>query len=85
MTINREPSAIVVRYDADSQSLICNVVPEARIASAVDGQLDIPILLEEFGFKADDEFARRLGAAILSTLSKYKPELAPYVTVTPAG
>ncbi|KGC32109.1 MULTISPECIES: hypothetical protein [Burkholderia] len=82
MSINRQPSAVVVRYDAEAKTLICNVVPEARVAPVTEGQLDIPVLLEEFNFKVDDEFARRFGGAILSVLAQYKPELAPYISIT---
>ncbi|MBB5460564.1 hypothetical protein [Paraburkholderia sp. Cpub6] len=64
--------------------LVCNAVAEAAIRPLCEGKLDIPVLLEEFDFKLDDEFARRFGAAILSLLAEYKLELKQFVSVTPA-
>lgn len=41
-----------------------------------------PILLDDFGGKIDDEFARRFGAAILNCLALFKPELKSLMSVT---
>ena len=73
-----------MRYDADRQMLICNVVAEAQVVPLTKGKLEIPVLLEEFDHRVDDEFARRFGAAVLSVLAEYKPELKPYLQLTPA-
>ncbi|MGF6966960.1 hypothetical protein OKW43_003988 [Paraburkholderia sp. WC7.3g] len=77
-------SSIIVHYDTKQKMLVCNAVAEAAIRPLCEGKLDIPVLLEEFDFKLDDEFARRFGAAILSLLAEYKPELKQFVSVTPA-
>jgi len=84
MTINQQPNAVVVRYDEENKTLICNVVPVAKVAPVVEGHLDIPVLLDEFNFKLDDEFARRFGGAILALLAQDHPELKQYLSVTPA-
>ncbi|MBC8745792.1 MULTISPECIES: hypothetical protein [Paraburkholderia] len=57
------PSSIIVHYDTEQKMLVCNAVAEAAIRPLCEGKLDIPVLLEEFDFKLDDEFARRFGAA----------------------
>ncbi|SMG51408.1 hypothetical protein [Paraburkholderia susongensis] len=84
MSKQRTPSSIVVHYDTEQKMLVCNAVAEAAVRPLCEGKLDIPVLLEEFDFKLDDEFARRFGAAILSLLAEYKPELKQFVSVTPA-
>jgi len=84
MSKQRTPSSIVVRYDTEQKMLVCNAVAEAEVRPLCEGKLDIPVLLEEFDFNIDDEFARRFGAAILSLLAEYKPELKQFILVTPA-
>ena len=80
----RTPSTIVVRYDAERKMVICNVVDETKIEPLIQGKLDIPVVLEDFDDRVDDEFARRFGAAVLSVLAEYKPDLKPYLDLTPA-
>jgi hypothetical protein len=82
MSKPRTPSSVVIRYDEERKMLICNTVPEEQLRPLCAGKLDIPVLLEDFDCKIDDEFARRFGGAVLSLLSAYKPGLAPFISVT---
>ncbi|WP_233806784.1 hypothetical protein [Paraburkholderia sp. HP33-1] len=50
--------------------LVCNAVAEAAIRPLCEGKLDISVLLEEFNFKIDDEFARCFCAAVVSLLAE---------------
>ncbi|WP_407945275.1 hypothetical protein [Paraburkholderia antibiotica] len=42
----------------------------------------MPILLDEHDFKIDDEFARRLGVAMLNVIALGQPDIRQYMSVT---
>ncbi len=42
----------------------------------------MPILLDEFEFRLDDEFARRFGGGMLNLIAVGQPEIKQYMTVT---
>ncbi|WP_408308599.1 hypothetical protein [Paraburkholderia sediminicola] len=42
----------------------------------------MPILLDEFDFRLDDEFARRFGGGVLNLIAVGQPEIKQYMTVT---
>jgi hypothetical protein len=42
----------------------------------------VPILLDDFDFRLDDEFARRLGVAMLNAIALGQPDIKQYMTVT---
>lgn len=42
----------------------------------------MPILLDEFDYRIDDEFARRFGAAMLNLIATGQPCIEKYVSVT---
>ncbi|MFP3568467.1 hypothetical protein SB772_30565 [Paraburkholderia sp. SIMBA_030] len=44
--------------------------------------LEAPILLDEFDFKLDDEFARRFGGGVLNLIALGQPDIKQYMTVT---
>ncbi|RKE36899.1 hypothetical protein B0G76_3118 [Paraburkholderia sp. BL23I1N1] len=58
---NYPPRSVVVTYDEDSQQLVLQLVDPAKLAPLLARTLKAPILLDEFDFKLDDEFARRFG------------------------
>lgn len=43
----------------------------------------MPILLDEFNFTLDDEFARRLGVAMLNLIALGQPDIRRCMSVTP--
>lgn len=77
----RKPKSIVVDYDPGGRELTFQTVEDARIKPLLTGTV-YPILIDEFGGKIDDEFARRFGAAILNCLALFKPELKELMPVT---
>ncbi|MGA7782892.1 MAG: hypothetical protein WCA85_35010 [Paraburkholderia sp.] len=77
---NVPPRSIVVTYDEDRQQLILQSVDPARRASLIAGAAEMPILLDEFDFRLDDEFARRFGCSVLSLIALGQPELKQYLT-----
>ena len=50
------PCSVVVTYDQDRQQLILQSVERARMATALKGAIEMPVLLDEFEFRLDDEF-----------------------------
>jgi hypothetical protein len=58
-------------------------IDQARLAPLVAGTFKVPILLDEFDLKLDDEFARRLGGGLLNLIALRQPGLKQYMTFTP--
>jgi hypothetical protein len=79
---NYPPRSVVVTYDEDSQQLILQLVDPAKLAPLLARTLKAPILLDEFDFRIDDEFARRFGGGVLNLIAMDQPEIKQYMTVT---
>lgn len=78
------PCSVVVTYDQDRQQLILQSVEKARMAPALKGAIEMPVLLDEFEFRLDDEFARRSGVGVLSLIALGHPDIKQYMTFTEA-
>lgn len=65
------------------QKFSVQTVDPTKLAPLLAGRLEMPILLDEFDYKIDDEFARRLGVAMLNLVALGKPELKQLMSVTP--
>lgn len=76
------PYSVVLTYTEDSQQLMVQTVEPAKLAPLVAGQIELPILLDEYEFKLDDEFARRLGVAMLNLIALGQPDIKQYMSVT---
>jgi hypothetical protein len=76
------PYSVVLTYSEDQQMFVVQTIDPAKLASLVAGKIEMPILLDEFNFKLDDEFARRLGVAMLNLIALGKPEIKQYMCVT---
>ena len=76
------PYSVVLTYAEDRQMMIVQAVGAAKLAPLVAGKLEMPILFDEFDFKLDDEFARRLGVAMLNLIALGQPEIMQYMTAT---
>lgn len=76
------PYSVVVSYLEDTQVFSVRAIEPAKIAPLLAGKLEMPIALEEFGNKLDDEFARRLGVAMLNLIALGQPEIKQYMSVT---
>jgi hypothetical protein len=79
---NHPPYSVVLTYKADLEQLVVHAVDPNRVAPLVAGALEMPILLDEYDFKLNDEFARRLGVAILNLIGAGQPDIKQYMTVT---
>lgn len=76
------PYSVVLTYAEDRQMFAVQTVDPAKLAPLVAGKIEMPIILEDFDFKLDDEFARRLGVAMLNLIALGKPEIKQYMSVT---
>ncbi|QTD93398.1 hypothetical protein [Burkholderia anthina] len=76
------PYAVVVMYDEDQQRLTVKAADPGKLAPQLQGVLEMPILLDEFDYRIDDEFARRLGAAMLNLIAAGQPGIEKYMSVT---
>ncbi|MFM0741964.1 hypothetical protein PQQ51_32450 [Paraburkholderia xenovorans] len=76
------PRSVVVTYDEDSQQLILQLADPMKLAPLLAGTLKAPILLDEFDFKLNDEFARRFGGGVLNLIALGQPDINQYMTVT---
>lgn len=77
------PYSVVLTYSEERQALSVQAVDVKRLAHILVGKLEMPILLDEFNYKLDDEFARRLGVAMLNLIALGQPEIKQYMSVTP--
>jgi hypothetical protein len=76
------PRSVVLNYDQGSQRLNVQLVKPAKLAPLLAGNFAVPIVLDEFDFRLDDEFARRLGVAMLNAIALGQPDIKQYMTVT---
>jgi len=76
------PYSVVLTYIEDRQEFAVQAIDRAKLAPVVAGTLEAPILLDEHNFRLDDEFARRLGVAMLNAIALGRPEIKQYMTVT---
>ena len=80
---NHPPYSVVLTYDEQLEKFNVQTVDPSKLAPLLTGRLEMPILLDEFDHGVDDEFARRLGVAMLNLIALGKPELKQYMSVTP--
>ncbi|WP_322080556.1 hypothetical protein [Paraburkholderia bannensis] len=76
------PYSVVLTYSEDRQQLTVQTVEPSRLAPLVAGNIELPILLDDYEFKLDDEFARRLGVAMLNLIALGQPDIRQYISVT---
>ncbi|WP_321949513.1 hypothetical protein [Paraburkholderia sp. J10-1] len=76
------PYSVVLTYSEDQHRFTVQTVDPAKLAPLVAGKIEMPILLDEHDFKLDDEFARRLGVAMLNLIALGQPEIKQYISVT---
>ena len=76
------PYSAVLTYAEDRQRLTVQTVDPTKLIPLVAGKIEMPILLDEYDFKLDDEFARRLGVAMLNLIALGQPEIRQYMSVT---
>ncbi|MGF6837400.1 hypothetical protein QF001_001267 [Paraburkholderia youngii] len=76
------PYSVVLTYTEDRQRLTVQTVDPARLAPLLAGKIEMPIFLDKYDFKLDDEFARRLGVAILNVIALGQPDIKQYMSVT---
>ncbi|HTH74262.1 MAG TPA: hypothetical protein VL635_07635 [Trinickia sp.] len=80
---NHPPYSVVLTYSEPEGKFNVQTVDPAKLAPLLAGRLEMPILLDEFNHRIDDEFARRLGIAMLNVIALGEPELKKYMSVTP--
>ncbi|NML31150.1 hypothetical protein HHL14_09915 [Paraburkholderia sp. G-4-1-8] len=80
--VSHPPYSVVLTYSEENQALTVQSVDPAEVAPLVAGKIKMPILLDEHDFKIDDEFARRLGVAMLNVIALGQPDIRQYMSVT---
>ncbi|WP_342744599.1 hypothetical protein [Paraburkholderia ribeironis] len=51
------PRSVVLNYDQDRQRMNVQLIDPVKLAPLLAGIFEVPILLDEFEFTLDDEFA----------------------------
>lgn len=74
--------SVILDYDQNTERLNVRLIDRAELASLLTGLFTVPILLDDFDFKLDDEFARRLGVAMLNAIALDQPDIEKYISVT---
>ncbi|WP_063550053.1 hypothetical protein [Burkholderia territorii] len=77
---NHPPYSVVLSLVGDHFDV--RAVEREKLAPAAAGALMMPILLSEFDYKLDDEFARRLGVAVLNLIALGQPEVKRFISIT---
>ncbi|KVO11701.1 hypothetical protein [Burkholderia ubonensis] len=57
-------------------------IEQKNVERVAAGALTMPIMLDDFDYKLDDEFARRLGVAMLNLIALGHPEIMQFMSVT---
>lgn len=83
MSTTHPAYSVVLTYEEHRDMLTVHAVPSADLKAPTSSRLEIPILVDEFSFTLDDEFARRLGVAMLNLLALGQPDIRQYMSVTP--
>ena len=78
----RKPKSVVLSYSQDDEAINIQTIDATAIAGLDATKLTYPVFLEEHKHNLDDEFARKLGASILTTLAISYPMLEPYIKIT---
>ncbi|CAB3747444.1 hypothetical protein [Paraburkholderia humisilvae] len=81
--MNHSAYSVVSSYAEDRQLLTVKAVNSTELAALMTNRLEMPILLDEFNFALDDEFARPLGVAMLNLVALGQPNIKQYMSVTP--
>jgi hypothetical protein len=55
--------SVILTYDEDRQRLIVQAVPASKLTAARAGELEAPVLLDEFDFKIDMNLCADLAVA----------------------
>ncbi|CAE6701971.1 hypothetical protein [Paraburkholderia haematera] len=79
---NHPPYSVVLTYFEDRQEFAVQAIDRIRFAPLIAGQFEVPILLDEFDFRLDDEFAQGLGATMLNLIALGQPNIKQYMSVT---
>jgi len=75
-------TGVIRKVICDDKQRVSDIAqwPTDRLASALKGALKMPILLDEFDFRLDDEFVRRFGGSVLGLLALGQPGIKQYMT-----
>jgi hypothetical protein len=90
MASNHPKRSIIIDYSAEDARLLVYPVEREKTRSIIADALEIPILFDEAAaqvgdrYQLDDEFARRLGVAMLNLLALSYPELKQDITASQA-
>jgi hypothetical protein len=77
----RAPYSVVLTNAEDRTMMTVHALDPAKLAPLVSGKLEMPILLDDFNFKLDGDFARRLGGMVLLTLASGSKFLKNHLSI----
>jgi hypothetical protein len=90
MASNHPKRSIIIDFSAEDARLLVYPVEREKTQPIIADALEIPILFDEAAaqvgdrYQLDDEFARRLGVAMLNLLALSYPELKQDITASQA-
>jgi hypothetical protein len=82
MSTTHPAYSVVLTYEEHRDMLTVHAIASEDLKAEKSTRLEMPILLDEFNFTLDDEFARRLGIAMLNLIALGQPDIRQYMSVT---
>ncbi|WP_042318890.1 hypothetical protein [Paraburkholderia caledonica] len=76
-----QPYDVVLSYTNDPKQLVVHTVEVAKLAPLLAERMELPVW-DEGDSTIDDEFARRLGVAMLNLIALGQPGIKQYMRVT---
>ncbi|RKP46860.1 hypothetical protein [Trinickia fusca] len=78
-------TCVITLFNEETKSISYHHVSQTAVAEALAKSTSVDVPLEDFGFKVDDDFARRLGGMILLILAGRSPFLKEHLALTTEG
>ncbi|WP_350357275.1 hypothetical protein [Paraburkholderia fungorum] len=78
----KRPTCVITLYDEQSKTISSYNVAQSAVADALSKATSFDVPLADFGYRVDDDFARRLGGMILLILAGRSPFLKDHLSLS---
>jgi hypothetical protein len=78
----KRPTCVITLYDEETKTISYRQVAQAAVADAIADSTPFEVPLADFGYRLDDDFARRMGGMILLILAGRSPFLKDHLAIT---
>lgn len=78
----KRPTCVITLYDEETKTISYRQVAQSAVADAIANSTPFEVPLEDFGYRLDDDFARRMGGMILMILAGRSPFLKDHLAIT---